>query len=257
MASEVAKNITRFDADGDGRLTLSELLRMLTVKPWRDLMLPSVAHEMQFELLRMHKTEDKSNPVVVAIKDIFSRADVDGDQAVDQFELAAVFKQAVSQGLLPARYDNEMSSLQEARSAINRFSTDGGHTLNHADFTAMIGSKPWVNLLPRNIKDELLLLGAASRSESPPRPRIRSTPVKTAFALALDLFEAADADSNGVLDSVNLAVLSCCIAAGANDVRMNTGGACCCTKEAVYADWQEAECRTADEDCGACARGNG
>ena len=66
---------------------------MLTVKPWRDLMLPSVAHEMQFELLRMHKTEDKSNPVhtcflvcseqllqvVVAIKDIFSRADVDGD----------------------------------------------------------------------------------------------------------------------------------------------------------------------------------
>jgi Ca2+-binding EF-hand superfamily protein len=120
MASEVAKNIPRFDADGDGRLTLSELLRMLTVKPWRDLMVPSVAHEMQFELLRMHKSDDKANPIVMAIKEIFSRADVDGDGAVDQFELAVVLKQAVCQGLLPDRYESEMAALQEARGAINR-----------------------------------------------------------------------------------------------------------------------------------------
>ena len=87
-----------------------------------------------------------------------------------------------------------------ARQAIERFSSDGGSTLSEKDFASMLGSRPWIQLLPRNIRDELIMDGAAARSESPARSRVKSSPAKEAFRIAMDLFEQADTDGNNQLD---------------------------------------------------------
>jgi len=224
-AVELARSsVERFDKDGDGRLDLSEFLRMIRHDPWKDMMPNDVkqawplllAQQAQY-MTKQKEGRERASTVGVQILEklqrLFEELDTDGSSTLDENELVLLVTKLRKLENLPVPKGEEARSsnnklITQARKGIEKHSGDG-ETLTFDEFVSMLGSKPWIKLLPQASQDELLLKSALSRSESPMRQRITSprSPTRVLYGAAKRMFDHADLDGDGHLDEEELGVL--------------------------------------------------
>ena len=201
MHEFVQESMARFDADGSGGLCFPEFLRMITMKPWRDLLphavvdvLPKLvlkamrAGSSEAEALEqladdtqaqeeaiveavddvMNDSREEAKQLVATARRLFDDFDTDSSGSIDQDELGNLIIELMKEGGQPLPADRRMRVVEDARASLEQFDKDGDGTISFHEFLVMIVRPPWVDLLPAEaVKQVNLLIGRFERALSP------------------------------------------------------------------------------------------
>ena len=145
-------------------------MSQLNTKPWRDLLPNNVRATLQFRMMQDFKgAENKSGTFFSSVQQHFERFDTDRSGTIDALECVEMVKVLYGQrSKVPLTREQIVKWERDAHESLGTFGEDG-ETVTLGEFCAMMGSNPWLTLLPREAKDEVILKKAAFLAERPKR----------------------------------------------------------------------------------------
>ena len=167
---EAAKMLDQF-GDADGEVRFINFLRILLLDPWRNLLPKSVAEKANFNIMRMMEIKPPATALTETLRKIetlFDDVDTDGDGFVtyDEFEVLmyAVWEEV---GVSPANKEHlHERAARRVFGSDEHFGDVTGMAIHKDAFILIMTDSPWVNQLPRNIRDEMMLEGMRRKAEA-------------------------------------------------------------------------------------------
>ena len=136
LVVQVRAAISRFDADNSGTINFMEFLRMITMKPWKNLFPSEVQNRLPKLVLQLSRAsqaaEDfeisnmssSAQEVVASARQLFAEADKDGSGGLGADEICSVVKTLYEQTGKPA---DEENMLRDCRMAVSNIAVITPH----------------------------------------------------------------------------------------------------------------------------------
>ena len=228
LCEDVNKSVAKLASDGTDGLNLNQFMRLLAIPPWSNVLPEDMKQQLHFSALKIsaaaptspksdaddYGTADNKAPiadqVLAKAMAIFDQVDEDSSGLIDQSELIVLVNK-LSENLGGGDDLDSILDLQRfAKVAMDKFSEDG-ETLCFGELVQVLATKPWIRMLPENMRDDFCLLSQKERSEIR-EMCIRGSGndrsvVKQVFTRIRKLFDAADTNSDGTLDGSELSYI--------------------------------------------------
>jgi len=169
LVEEVREHMLAFDKDASGGLSFHEFLRMLTRKPWRELLPPQV--QVHLPLLvqgvispQKEPRKDTALPAIVvltAARELFIEFDMDRSGELEEQELLKMCEQ-VWHRLGRAV---TVSLRDEVRDAMLVFDKNGSGGIDFVEFVRLVARRPWKVLLRADAQEALKHIALADLQE--------------------------------------------------------------------------------------------
>jgi len=159
LVEEVREHMKAFDKDRSGGLSFHEFLRMLTRKPWRDLLPPQVQKHLPLLVQgvispQKKVTETTGLPALVVLqsaRDIFQEYDYEKKGEMSESELQKMCEQV---WIKLGRTVNT-ALRDEVRDLMLVFDKDGSGGIDFVEFVRLVARRPWKVLLRPDAQEAL------------------------------------------------------------------------------------------------------
>jgi len=162
LVEEVREHMRAFDKDGSGGLSFHEFLRMLTRRPWKDLLPIEVQEHLPLlvqgvispQKPKKSAVDTSSLPVIVILssaKEIFEETDKNCSGKVEEEELVEMCHRVwhkLDRTVTPALKD-------DVHDAMLVFNKDGSGGIDFVEFIRLIARRPWKVLLRPEAQEAL------------------------------------------------------------------------------------------------------